>query len=396
MLTAGFSKEFSKIVETVREGKESNFYGFEPKFQGPQGGRSRVNGSEVIMLTSNNYLGLANHPEVKKSMKEALDKFGSGTCGARLHNGTTVLHQELEEKLADWLGSESALVFSSGFMTNLGTISALGDAETVIITDQLNHMSIVDGYKLAEGKVKIFSHNDMGKLEYTLERTPEATKKLIVVEGVYSMDGDIAPLEEIQDLARKYSALVMVDDAHSLGVLGTTGRGTTEHFGVGADIVMGTFSKSLAGVGGFIAAPDEVVEYVRHTSHAYIFNASLPPVTVAGVLKSLELLQREPWRREKLWRNTIRFRAGLIEMGFDVMNSVTPIVPLFIGDDKRAMIMAKELMEAGVYIASAIFPAVPRGMSRYRATITAALEDADIDESLNTINRVAKRHGIIA
>jgi len=395
MITEEFQRTFAKVVDPVKEGKRLNLYTFEPAFAGPQGGRSIYEGREVIMLTSNNYLGLADHPEIKQAMKETVDLFGSSTCGARLHNGTTVLHKELEERLASYLGTESALIFSAGFLTNVGTISALGDGETVIITDQLNHMSIVDGYKLAEGKVKIFTHNDMDKLKYILERSREAKRRLIVVDGVFSMDGDIAPLDEIIALAQEYGAMVMVDEAHSFGILGPTGRGTTEHYGVNADIIMGTFSKALAGVGGFIAASTDLCEYVRHTAHAYIFNAAPPPVVVAGVIKALELMEKESWRREKLWHNTIRFRSGLIQLGFDTMGSVTPVIPIFIGDDMKTMVMSKELLNEGVYIASAIFPTVPQGMSRFRTTITAALEDEDIDRALDVLGKVARKAGII-
>lgn len=395
MLTTEFQKVFASVVDPVKEGKKLNLYGFEPPFAGPQGGRSIYEGKEVIMLTSNNYLGLADHPEIKQAMKEAVNRFGSSTCGARLHNGTTVLHKELEERLAVYLQGERALVFSAGFLTNIGTISALGDRETVIISDQLNHMSIVDGYRLAEGKVKIFTHNDMDKLRYILERSQDEKKRLIVVDGVFSMDGDIAPLDTIVALAREYGALVMVDEAHSFGLLGPTGRGTAEHFGVRADIVMGTFSKALAGVGGFIVATEDICEYVRHTAHAYIFNAALPPVVAAGVLKALELVEKEDWRREKLWANTLRFRSGLVQLGFDTMQSVTPIIPIFIGDDMKTMVMSKELLQQGVYIASAIFPAVPQGMSRFRATITAALEEEDIDRALDMLGKAGRKVGLI-
>ena len=372
-----------------------DLYCFEPAFESAQGATSLYGGREVIMLTSNNYLGLADHPEIKQAMKAAIDRFGSGTCGARLHNGTTVLHKQLEERLAEFLGTESTLIFNAGFLANLGTLSALANDGTVLITDQLNHMSIVDGCNLAEGKVRIFSHNDMSKLRYILERCGENEKKLIVVDGVFSMEGDFAPLDQITRLAEEFDALVMVDEAHGLGVLGATGRGTAEHFGVAVDITMGTFSKSLAGVGGFIAASRDLCEYVRHTSHAYIFNASIPPATVAGVTKALELMQRESWRREKLWRNTVRFRSGLIRMGFEVAGSVTPIVPIFVGDDLKTMTMSRELLRDGVYIASAIFPAVPRNASRFRATITASLEEHHIDRALEIIESAARRHGLI-
>lgn len=347
------------------------------------------------MLSTGNYLGLADHPEIRQAMRAALDEFGASSCGARINNGTTTLHRQLEARLAEWTGKESAIAFSSGYLANLGTISALCDADTVIVTDQFNHMSILDGCRLAEGTVKIFTHNSIDKLQFVLQRNADARKLFVVVDGVYSMDGELAPLDQIHKLAEQYGALLMVDEAHGIGVLGARGAGAAEHFGVPVDIVMGSFSKSLAGIGGFVAGTTALVEYIRHFSHAYTFNASLPPVVVAGVLKALELMERESWRIAKLWRNTLRFRSGLIELGFDVMGSVTPVVPILIGDDEILLDMAKDLLDGGVYLAAAIPPAVPKGKSRFRANATASLEDEDIDRALDLLGRAAKRYGLL-
>lgn len=394
----GFKKEYDEVLPRIKEGKANDLYVFEPAFDGPQAGTSKYNGKDVIMLTSNNYLGLSTHPEVIKAVKEAADKYGTGTCGARLHNGTTVLHKQLEEKMAEFFRTESAMIVSAGYLANVSALSTLcNDSDSVIITDQLNHMSIVDGIAMSNAKVKIFTHNDMDKLEYILKNSQEFSRRLIVVDGVYSMDGDMACLDEISALAEKYDAAVMVDEAHSIGFFGETGRGVSEHFGLEDKIAvkMTTFSKSLAGVGGCIASDSDTIDYLKHQAHQYIFNASLPPAVVAGVLKSLELMQKETWRREKLWENTIRFRKGLIELGFDTMRSISPIIPIYIGDDLTNMKMTKELLSRGVYIATAIFPSVPMNKSRLRTTITASLSNEEIDRALDIMGEVGRKFGVI-
>lgn len=394
----GFRKEYDKVVPRIKEGKAKGLYVFEPAFDGPQSGTSKYNNKDVIMLTSNNYLGLSTHPEVIKAVKDAVDKFGTGTCGARLHNGTTVLHKKLEEKVAEYFRTESAMVVSAGYLANVAALSSLSnDSNSLIITDQLNHMSIVDGIAMSQGKVKIFEHNNMEKLEYILSRSDEFSKKLIVVDGVYSMDGDLACLNEITNLAEKYDAAVMVDEAHTIGFFGETGRGACEHFGVEDKVLikMATFSKSLAGVGGCIASDSDTIEYLKHQAHQYIFNASLPPAVVAGVLKSFEVMEKETWRRDKLWENTIRFRKGLMELGYDVMNSVSPIIPIYIGDDNVNMMMTRELMNEGVYIATAVFPSVPMNKSRLRTTITASLTSDEIDRALSVLEKVGRKFKVI-
>jgi len=395
MMNQAYAQMLSPVLDWVLQARANGRYTFEPPFESGAGARARLGGREVLMLSTGNYLGLADHPEIRQAMRAALDEFGASSCGARINNGTTTLHRQLEARLAEWTGKESAIAFSSGYLANLGTISALCDADTVIVTDQFNHMSILDGCRLAEGTVKIFTHNSIAKLQFVLQRTADARKLFVVVDGVYSMDGELAPLDQIHKLAEQYGALLMVDEAHGIGVLGARGAGAAEHFGVPVDIVMGSFSKSLAGIGGFVAGNTALVEYIRHFSHAYTFNASLPPVVVAGVLKALELMERESWRIAKLWRNTLRFRSGLIELGFDVMGSVTPVVPILIGDDEILLDMAKDLLDGGVYLAAAIPPAVPKGKSRFRANATASLEDEDIDRALDLLGRAAKRYGLL-
>lgn len=397
-ITSGYREMINPMATNVKSGKEQGIYPFEPQFESPQMGSSILAGKEVIMLTSNNYLGLATHPEIKEAIKTAIDTYGSGTCGARLHNGTTKLHVMLEERVADFMHTESAVIYSAGFMANLGTLSALGRSGTVIITDQINHMSIVDGYNLSEAEIRIFTHNDMSKLEHIMSHAQNFACKLIVVDGVYSMDGDLAPLRRIVELAQKYDAMVMVDEAHALGFFGAHQRGVCEHLQVETDVQlkMGTFSKSLAGVGGFIATERDLCYFLKHKSHAYIFNASLPPGICAGVLKAFDVMERETWRVEKLWANTIRFRKGLISMGFDVMDSVTPVIPILIGDDMTTMILSQKLIQQGVYIASTIYPAVPMGKARFRTTITAALSEQEIDRALDILQSSCREAGIIA
>ncbi|CAM03746.1 glycine C-acetyltransferase [Saccharopolyspora erythraea NRRL 2338] len=396
MINEAYERTIAPVADWVRQTRDNGMYFLEPPFESGQASRSRLRDRDVIMLSTSNYLGLAEHPEIAGAMKDALDQFGPSTCGARLSNGTTKLHHELEERLSQWLGAEAVALFSSGYLANLGAISAMCDSETVIITDQFNHMSILDGCRLAEGSVKIFAHNSIEKLEYVLERNADAAKKFIVVDGVYSLDGEIAPLDGISKLAEQHGAMLMVDEAHAVGVLGDGGRGAAAHFGIGSDVLMGTFSKSLAGVGGFVAGSTRLIEYIRHTSHAYIFNASLPAPTVAGVLKSLELMRRESWRIEKLWHNTARLRSGLLELGYEVMGSVTPVVPIMIGDDEVALKLANELIDDGLYVTVALPPAVPKNTSRFRANVSAAMDDETIDRALELLGQAGKRHGILS
>ncbi len=393
----GITQKVEKNINYILEGKKEGKYVFAQPFTSAQSDISEIGDKEVIMLTSNNYLGLATNSEVKEAMKNALDKYGTGTCGARLHNGTTDLHVKLERKCAEFFGAEDAVVFSAGYMANLAGISSIGDKDTLIVTDQFNHESIKDGITLSGAQVRIFSHNNMSKLEHILKNNANFDKKIILVEGIYSMDGDICPLDKVTSLAEKYNASIYVDEAHSFGFVGNNGRGVSELFNVEDKIHMRmtTFSKSLATVGGCIATDRDTAEYIRHFANQYVFNASLPPTLAAGTLKALEIMQTETWRKEKLWKNTVKFRRGLMELGINTMNSVSPVIPIYIGDDEVNMKVTQELLERGVYIATAIYPAVPKGESRLRATITASLSDEDIENSLYIIEKVFKNNKLI-
>ena len=348
----GITQKVEKNINYILEGKKEGKYVFAQPFTSAQSDISEIGDKEVIMLTSNNYLGLATNSEVKEAMKNALDKYGTGTCGARLHNGTTDLHVKLERKCAEFFGAEDAVVFSAGYMS---------------------------------------------KLEHILKNNANFDKKIILVEGIYSMDGDICPLDKVTSLAEKYNASIYVDEAHSFGFVGNNGRGVSELFNVEDKIHMRmtTFSKSLATVGGCIATDRDTAEYIRHFANQYVFNASLPPTLAAGTLKALEIMQTETWRKEKLWKNTVKFRRGLMELGINTMNSVSPVIPIYIGDDEVNMKVTQELLERGVYIATAIYPAVPKGESRLRATITASLSDEDIENSLYMIEKVFKNNKLI-
>ncbi|MBZ5956707.1 pyridoxal phosphate-dependent aminotransferase family protein [Leuconostoc gelidum subsp. gasicomitatum] len=390
-------QKIEDMVKYVIQGKESGMYVFEPNFSSAQCGTSIVGKQKVVMLTSNNYLGLATHPDVVDCSKKAITKYGTGTCGARLHNGTTNLHTELEEACANFFGTEAAVILSAGYLANLAAISSVADEETVIITDQFNHMSIVDGINMSNAQVRIFKHNDMNKLEYILKNNKEFKKKLIIVEGVYSMEGDIAPLEKVVELAEKYDASILVDEAHSFGFIGEKGQGVSELKGVGDRIHMRmtTFSKSLANVGGCIATDKKTALYIKHNAHQYIFNASMPPSAVAGTLQALKVMKEERWRREKLWENTLQFRRGIQKIGLNTMGSTSPVVPIYVGNDDINMKITKELLSEGVYIATAVFPSVPKNESRLRATITASLSGKEIDFALQKIEVIFRKHELI-
>jgi glycine C-acetyltransferase len=397
-MASGFKEDFDQKLDGIKKGIASGMYPFGLEFESAQDGEAVCESQNVVMLTSNNYLGLATHPEIKEAIKNAVDIYGSGTCGARLHNGTTALHKELERRCADYFHTEDAVILSAGYLANVAGISAMiDDSESMIITDQLNHMSIVDGITMSKGQVRIFEHNNMDKLEHILGKNKNVKKKMIVVDGVYSMDGDIAPLDKITELAEQYDASVFVDEAHTLGFVGENGRGACEHFHVEdkVHIKMTTFSKSLAGVGGCVASDADTCLYIRHNAHPYMFNASIPPAVAAGIIKAFDLMEREKWRSEKLWDNTIYFRRKLNEMGFNTLNSMSPIIPIFIGDDLLNMRITKRLFEEGVYIATAVYPAVQHNMSRLRATITASLERSQLDYALDKLYKVGKEYNVV-
>ncbi|MEX0892451.1 MAG: aminotransferase class I/II-fold pyridoxal phosphate-dependent enzyme [Gemmatimonadota bacterium] len=356
-----------------------------------------IRGERKIMVGSNNYLGLTHHPHVLEAAERALKRYGSGCTGSRFLNGTLDLHEELEERLARFMGYESALVFSTGFQANLGVISSLVGRNDHVFSDKLNHASIVDGQRLASGEVHRFAHADMAALERELQRVPEEAGKLIVSDGVFSMEGTIVNLPGIVELAEQYGADVLVDDAHAIGVLGDSGGGTAQHFGLSerVSLTMATFSKSLASIGGVIAGPEPVMHYLRHHARSLIFSASMPPASVATVLAALDVIAAEPERRERLWRNTRRMQEGLVSLGYDIANSQTPIVPIVVGEVERMLVFWKELFDAGIFTNPVTPPAVPEHSCRLRISLMATHTDDHIDAVLDALSRVGKSMAVI-
>ena len=382
------------------EAKRVEAAGLYPYFRQISSGPGTVviaEGKELIMIGTNNYLGLTNHPLVIEEIHKAVDKYGSGCTGSRFLNGTLDIHVKLEEELADFMCRESALVFSTGFQSNLGTIPTIVGKDDIILGDRSNHASIVDSCRLSFGELKKYKHNDMSELERILERNNGAKGKLIVTDGVFSMEGDIADLPQITKLAEKHGARIMVDDAHSIGVLGEKGRGTAEHFHLEdkIDIVMGTFSKSFASIGGFITAEEDVIHYIKHFSRALIFSASPPPAAVAAVRATLKLIISEPERRKRLWEITHRIHKEFKAMGFNIGTSQTPIVPIYIGDDMKTFAVWKALTEKGLFTNPVVSPAVAPDQALIRTSYTATHTDAQIDRVLQAFYEVGKKFEII-
>jgi 8-amino-7-oxononanoate synthase len=355
-----------------------------------------LDGQPVIMLGSNNYLGLTNHPEVKQAAAEALAKYGTGCAGSRLLNGTLDIHVDLEERLAAFTHREAALTFSTGFQVNLGVLSCLLGRGDVAILDALDHACIIDGCRLGFGRSYKFRHNDVDDLEKKLEFA-KGHPMMIVVDGVFSMEGDLAPLDKIAALKRRFGARLMVDDAHGLGVFGEHGRGTPEHFGVEGevDLVMGTFSKSLAAIGGFIAGPSEVIEYVRLHARSEIFSAAPPPSSVAAARKALDIVEREPERRKQLWENTEYMKRELDSLGFDTGDSASPVIPIVIGEDMQAFVTVLRLQEEGVFANPVVSPAVPEGRSMIRTSYMATHTREHLDKALDALKKVGREMGLI-
>jgi 8-amino-7-oxononanoate synthase len=385
-----------KIYETTQGLRASGHYFFFRKLESPQDSEVVVNGKRVIMIGSNNYLGLTNHPRVKEAAIKAIEKFGSGCAGSRFLNGNLEIHEELETKLARFFRKEAALVFATGYQTNLGTISALLGRNDVAIIDKYDHASIIDGCRLSFGKVKKYRHNDMKDLERVLEATKDKGK-LIIVDGIFSMEGDIADLPNIVKLAKAYGARVMVDDAHGVGVLGAGGRGTAEHFGLEdqVDLIMGTYSKSLAAIGGFVAGSKEVIDFIKHIGRSMIFSASLPPSLVASVSTALDIIEEQPQLRTQLWKNTHKMLRSYKELGYDTGTSETPIVPIIIKDSMKTYEMCKLLFENGVFVNAVVSPAVPPGRELLRTSYMATHTEEQLDKVLVAFEKVGKQLGLI-
>jgi 8-amino-7-oxononanoate synthase len=390
---------FAKCYEfkEADEIKDAGYFFFFREVESAQDTEVIVGGRKLIMAGSNNYLGLTNHPKVKEAAIKAVEKYGSGCAGSRFLNGNLDIHERLEEKLAAFFRKEAAVVFATGYQTNLGTISALVGRNDEVLLDKFDHASIIDGCRLSFGKVKKFRHNDMRDLERVLSSAPDKGGKLIVVDGIFSMEGDITPLPEVVAVAKKYGARVMVDDAHAVGVLGEGGRGTAEHFHMEdeVDVIMGTYSKSLAAIGGFIVASREVANYVKYLARSLIFSASLAPPLVAAVSAALDIIQNEPERRVRLWHNTHKMLKGFKELGFNTGSSNTPIIPIIIGDQTKTFKMCGLLQEYGVFVNPTVSPAVPPGRELLRTSYMATHTEEQLDRILDAFGRAGRQLGVI-
>lgn len=387
------------ICDRIEEGKAAGYYFYNQPIEELMGGaRVRVNGRVMGMYASYSYLGLVGHPRINEAARRAIERYGTGTHGVRFLAGTLPVHTELEETIAAFKNAEAAVTFSSGYVTNLSVISALVGRGDYVICDKLNHASIVDGCLLSGAEFRRFRHNDMNDLERCLRQAPPDATKLVVVDAVFSMDGDIIDLPRLVELCRQYRAWLMVDEAHSVGVLGKTGRGIEEHFGLGdvIDIKMGTLSKTIPSVGGYVAGKKELIAYLRHACRAYIFSASLPPAQAAAANEAFKVILDEPWRVEQLRSNADLFIRGLQAAGFNTLMTQTAIVPIICGSDERAFQMTRECHRDGIFVLPVISPAIPEGLARLRATVTAAHDPRDIAQAVEIIAEAGRRVGVIS
>ncbi len=386
------------LGDQIEQLKAENLYKVPKILETPAGGRVRMNGKEVINLSSNNYLGLANHPKVRQAAEAAIEKWGVGAGAVRWIGGTMSVHEELEERLAKFKHVEAVLVFTSGFTANAGTIPAVVTDKDVIISDELNHASIIDGVRLSAAKYKksegfVYSHKDMEGLEKILKGAQSFQKRMIITDGVFSMDGDIAPLPEIVRLAEQYNAFVMVDDAHASGVLGKNGAGTTSHFNLygRVDIQLGTLSKALGVVGGYIAGSAVLKDWLINRGRPYLFSTAHPPMVAAALIAALDIMETDPEPMRRLWENTRWWKSALQEAGFDTMGSETPITPVYVGDEKAAQEMERALWDEGVYALSIVYPTVAKGKARIRTMPSAAHSHEDLEAALAAFERVRDR-----
>ena len=372
-------------------------YPYFREIQSDQDTEVMISGKKVLMFGSNAYLGLTNDPKVKEAAIEAVKKYGTGCAGSRFLNGTLDLHIQLEKRLAEFVGKEDAIVYSTGFQVNLGVVSCLTGREDYILWDELDHASIIEGHRLSFSTKLKYKHNDMESLEKQLQKCDPDKVKLIVTDGVFSMEGDVAKLPEIVALAKKYNASVMVDEAHGIGVFGRQGRGTCDHFGVSQDVdlIMGTFSKSFASIGGFIAADESIINYLRHHSRSYIFSASNTPAATAAANAALDIMMNEPERIQHLWDLTHYALEGFRQMGCEIGNTSTPIIPLFIRDNDLTFLIVKELFEAGIFVNPVVSPAVASEDTLIRFSLMATHTKEQLDYALETIHKVFKQHGLV-
>lgn len=389
-------RERFRSFDEAKKIQEKGVYAFFRPFQSKQETIVEVNGKRVLMFGSNSYLGLTTHPKVIEAAEAATRKYGTSCSGSRFLNGTTDLHQALESRLANFLGKEEALVFSTGFQVNIGTIPAIAQRQDMIFLDKLNHASIYEGAKLSGASYVRFKHNDMASLEEQLRNCAASGMKFIIVDGIFSMEGNISNLPEIVRLSKKYNAVVMSDCAHAVGVLGENGRGTANHFGVtdDVDLIGGTFSKSFGSLGGFIAGDKETVHYIRHKSRALVFSASMTPASTAAALASLDIIENDDSLRLKLWENTNYALNRLRETGFDIGNAETPIIPIYIRDNYKTYTLVSRLFEEGLFVNPVVSPAVAPADSLIRFSLMATHSFEQIDQAIQMIAKVAKELNI--
>ncbi|SES82163.1 glycine C-acetyltransferase [Anaerobranca gottschalkii] len=388
----------SFLEEKIAELKEAGVYRKLPVLEGPNEAEIILNGQRVINLSSNNYLGFANHPKLKEAAIEAVEKYGVGAGAVRTIVGNMDLHEELEKLLAQFKREEAVMVFQSGFNCNAGTIQAIVERGDLIVSDELNHASIIDGCRLSSADKTIYKHCDMEDLERVLQENREKYRNvLIITDGVFSMDGDIAPLPEIVKLAEKYNALTYVDDAHGSGVLGESGRGTVDHFNLHGkvDFTIGTLSKAIGVIGGYVAGSEVMKDWLLHRGRPLLFSTSLPPAAVAPIIVAIKELMRTTEYTERLWDNARYFKAGLQELGFDLGKSQTPITPVIIGNEAKTMEFSRKLLEKGVFVSGIVFPTVPRGTGRVRCMVTAGHTKEQLDKAIAVFKEVGHQMGII-
>ena len=390
-------KGFEHLQAELDQLNEKGTFRHLVEIESDQGPYVTINGRQVIQLSSNNYLGLTTHPKLKQAALKAVEEFGAGTGSVRTIVGTFTMHQELERRLAEFKHTEAALVFQSGFTANVGVLGALLDDKDVVISDAWNHASIIDGIRLTKAARRIYKHSDLADLEQALKETQQYRTRLIVTDGVFSMDGDVALLPEIVELAEKYDAMVMVDDAHASGVFGRNGRGTVDHFNLNGrvHIQVGTLSKAIGVLGGYVASTQTVRDYLIHRGRPFLFSTSHPPAVTAACIAALDVLLEEPELIDKLWENTRFFKVGLQSLGFNTGNSESPVTPVIVGDGAKAMLFSDRLLQEGVMGTGIAFPTVPEGTARVRTIVTAAHSQEDLQKALHIFEKVGKELNII-